>query len=741
MKILVTDSFCSSNRGDAAILDGILTGLAARLPEAHIEVVSHYPAVCARFHGVEALDDRDAVALAAAVRGADLVVSCGGSFLNDIYGLNLHPRLATFGLARRFEVPYVLCAQSIGPLDRPLSRTAAREALDGAAWILARDEASARLVRDLGVKAPVSVGVDAAVGAAPRTRVRGDGPPRLGVTVRDWHFPGHEDAAARQAGFEEAVARACRRWQGATGGAVRFLANCTAYGGYHKDDRPAARRVAAQLDDAEVVEADDLGFEAVRDLVADCDLLLGTRMHSLIFATTAGVPAVGVAYEFKTGEWLDQVGLADRWVPIEDPEGLDELVLRAWESREADAARMSDRMQGLHARWSAQFDVLADIARTGVPGPDDAPRRLAGGPIVRGDWTSETFTYDIAHRRLRAVADAVLAEGGARVLDLGCSTGKLGRMLGPAYAYEGLDLSPDVACEEPGFTVRTADLDGPWPVDGLFDTVVCSGSLEYVCSLPGTLRRIREVLAPGGLAVVTLLNLSHISRATRASRHPTWRFVERPDELALALLAAGLRPMRFHATSAGYGPSPSVRAEQPTDHDGDGGGQLAPGRMVRLAHQWMVVCEASDPVPGAGRIEELAAAGDLSGALSLAVGLYRALPWSSRLLSDIAVITNLAGDSARARELLAQAVALDPLAEGPRANLVALGGSVPRGQGVEGAELALMLSPGADAAQHLVEQLARAGRMRSAGTVRASFGAGGGRAAGAAAAAGLQEPA
>lgn len=723
MKILVTDSFCSSNRGDAAILDGILTGLRARL-DADITVVSHYPEVCRAFHDVDVLHDVDAVALARAVRAADLVVSCGGSFLNDIYGLNLHPRLAGYAVARRSGTPFVICAQSIGPLDRPLSRTAVREALDGAAWVLARDEASARLVRDLGVRAPVSVGVDAAVGGPSEIAPRPERDrPVLGVTVRDWHFPGCEDPAARQAAFEAEVADACARWQAETGGLVRFHANCTPFGGYHKDDRLPARRVAARLDDAEVVEPEDLSFEEVRAGIGACDLFLGTRMHSLIFATTAGVPAVGIAYEFKTGEWMDQIGLPGRWVPIEDCTGLGDMLLAAWASREPDADTVRTGVSALQRRWDAQFDALAAIARTGAPGPDDAPRRLDPREMVRGDWSSETFQYDVAHRRMRAVADAVLADGGERVLDLGCSTGLLGRMLGPSYDYTGLDISPHVAVEEERFRVRTAHLDGEWPVDGEFDVVTCSGSLEYVEDIPTTLRRVRRALRPGGMAALTLLNLSHISRARSAGRHPTWRFEAHPDEFVLACFEAGLRPTRLLPTSAGYGPSPAVRSEEPTDFDLDGGGQLAPPRMVRLAHQWLVLCEPADPVPALAAMERMAELGDLAGALRVAVSLLRGLPWSARVRSDIAVLTNLAGDPDQARRHLEAAVALDPLAPTPRENLAALGGSVRASGGVEGAELALALNPSAESAQVLARDLAVAGRMRGAATVRAMYGA------------------
>src|SRR4051812_17150189 len=43
MRLLVVGNHACSNRGDAAILRGLLAGLHARAPEASLDVVSRYP--------------------------------------------------------------------------------------------------------------------------------------------------------------------------------------------------------------------------------------------------------------------------------------------------------------------------------------------------------------------------------------------------------------------------------------------------------------------------------------------------------------------------------------------------------------------------------------------------------------------------------------------------------------------------------------------------------------------------
>ncbi len=709
MRILITDSFCSANRGDAAILDGMIEGVRAR--GASVEVVSHFPEVARHFHDVDVVDDHDVRAVANAVSRADLVVSCGGSFLHDLYAQNLNARLATMHLARRMDKPYAIFGQSIGPLTLPLSRQAVREVLDGAAWISVRDEASAKVVRDVGVGAPVHIGVDAAIGGRVRTAARGAGPV-LGVTVRGWHFPGQRDPAACQDRYEEEVARAADRWARTTGGTVRFFSNCTSYGGYRQDDRVAARRVAARMNaDAEVIEAVDLDFATLRGECGACDLFLGTRMHSLVFATTAGVPAVGVAYEQKTFEWMRQVGLGGRAVAVERCEGLDGMLMATWEERVRLRPQVEAAADVLRRRASDDLDRLVRVAAGERPARHGATARRD-----EAGWNGETWRFDVAHRRLRQVADIVYGEGGERVLDLGCSTGKLGRMLGPAYDYTGVDMAKSVATEQPRFRIRTGSLDD-FRARGTYDTVVASGSLEYVEDLEGVLENVRASLRPGGLAVLTLFNLAHISRALGAThRHPTWKLQARPDDFLLALHEAGLSPQRVQPTTAGYGPAPAVHDERPTDFELDGPHQLSSERLVRLAHHWIVVCRAGEPQRGPKALAAAFAEGDHAGALRIGVELCKAYPWAARAWSDLAVAWSAVGRDDRAADAVRRAYLLDPCREDVRENLVAMGLDVQ----VDDLEVAVMADPTDRLAREaLVRELVARGRLHSAVHVQA----------------------
>jgi len=695
-RILVADSFSSSNRGDAAILDGILTGLRSRLPDADLTVLSHYPEVARRFHsGVEVVGDDDPVALASILTQTDFVVSCGGSFINDIYALNLGPRLALYHAAHRAEIPVVFFAQSMGPLEEPLSRESAREVLDSSAWVLARDPMTAQILRRLGVSCPVDVGVDAAVAGTWEPHHFEDGPV-LGVTCRDWYFPGVDDRAASQQAYEDEMVRAISGWQEASGGRVVFLSNCTDLGGYRHDDRVCARRIAGRLTGrVEVDEVGDRSFSEVRGRAAACDFFLGTRMHSLIFSTMGGVPSFGVAYEFKTREWLARVGLEGLCVDIRDCSGLAEGLLAAWSDRDQHRVAVEAALPSIRKEASDQMDRLVAI----IEGQRPARDRTSGKEMP--GWQGETFKYDLAHRRMKAVVDIVLGEGGPTVLDVGCSTGQLGRMLGPVFDYTGVDVASSVATDEDRFRILTADLNTePLPTGEVFDTVVCSGSLEYLEDLPATLDALRARVRTGGLGVFTLFNLSHFARVVQsASRHPTWKFDDRPDELLLALAEAGFLPQRILPTSVGYGPSRAVNDEQPTDHDRQGAGQITGMQLMRRAHQVVVVCRAGEPKPGPMAIQGHLEQESLLDALRIGVDLVKRFPWSRRAWNDLGVLFHLHGDATRAKEALGRAVRCDPAHQEARENFLALGGSLASLiSGEVDPELAVLLDPSDDGA-------------------------------------------
>lgn len=101
---------------------------------------------------------------------------------------------------------------------------------------------------------------------------------------------------------------------------------------------------------------------------------------------------------------------------------------------------------------------------------------------------------------------------GAEVLDAGCGTGALSRLMRevePDIALTMLDLSAAMllrAADVPGERVQGSVLELPFD-DASFDLVVCAWVIETVPDPARAVRELLRVMRPGGIAVYTFCSL------------------------------------------------------------------------------------------------------------------------------------------------------------------------------------------------------------------------------------------
>lgn len=114
-----------------------------------------------------------------------------------------------------------------------------------------------------------------------------------------------------------------------------------------------------------------------------------------------------------------------------------------------------------------------------------------------GDYGFPTDKALLARLRRRPV--------GSRILDFGCSTGRVLRSLGPTFERFGVEINPAAAHEASRFGItilpeeRVADGRA-----GQFDAIVIADVFEHLLDPTATLSMLAERLAPGGeLLIVT----------------------------------------------------------------------------------------------------------------------------------------------------------------------------------------------------------------------------------------------
>jgi polysaccharide pyruvyl transferase CsaB len=338
--VLLSGYYGFGNVGDdalcQALVDGLLAAGASRvlIPTVDAAKLPARPEVVPLGrYDLRAIDD--------ALRGGAVLFSGGGGLLQNVTSSrSLLYYLAITALARRRKRPYVLGFQSIGPLRGRLPRALAGACARRAAAVSVRDRLSASTLRDLGVPAErVTVGADAAFLLAPPTEaeiaaVEVPPGPNIAMCLRD-------------SAHVETVLAAVRQWDPA--GLV--LIACQA------PDHVLHQRLAATLSHAPTLLA-PCGVRGTLAALGACDAVISERLHPLVFAALAGVPAAAIAYDPKVAGLAADLGL-----PVAGTDaGLAAAGLKAARSElVARGGAEKQRLRELAA--AARETALAELAR------------------------------------------------------------------------------------------------------------------------------------------------------------------------------------------------------------------------------------------------------------------------------------------------------------------------------------------------------------------------------------------
>jgi colanic acid/amylovoran biosynthesis protein len=258
---------------------------------------------------------------------AGLVASAPGGFLySSGQGLTLLVALYTMFLALAAGKPLYLFPQSYGPFFHGWERRAVRWVLDKARLVLVREEVSLdelqqcglpperlRLIPDIALAYPPAP-ADEARNWLLEQGIDPEGEqPLLGVTMINWEA--QNTRFQRQKDYEAAVCAAARYFVEECQGRVLLLPQVT--GPFpSQDDRVPAQRVASRLEDlreAVVLIRAALPAGLLKAVYGQLDLLVGSRMHSNIFAVGMGVPVIPIGYQHKTRGIARTLGI-EAWV-------------------------------------------------------------------------------------------------------------------------------------------------------------------------------------------------------------------------------------------------------------------------------------------------------------------------------------------------------------------------------------------------------------------------------------------
>jgi len=350
-RLLLSGYYGYGNAGDEAVLAGLIAGFRAAASADNLEITALSGNVneTRRAHDISAVDRYRPTLLLPAIARCDMFLSGGGSLLQDVSSAHsIFYYLGIVKMAQMLGKKTMFIAQGIGPLNLPRSRKLVAAVANKLDAVTVRDPASASLLREIGVTGP-----PIEVTADPALLLSTPGVPRsgnsFGVALRPWH--GQDNLGAQ-------VAAACIS---SLGGQKPLLLPMQ-----DASDRPLAERFAegwlGQQNAATLCSTTD-GLNPLLSIIAECDMMVGMRLHALILAAAAGVPSAALSYDPKVSAFMQASGQSDAVYDLNTPNfnALQALLSRVWTERAARAAALQAALPGLRAKAMRNIDVALGL--------------------------------------------------------------------------------------------------------------------------------------------------------------------------------------------------------------------------------------------------------------------------------------------------------------------------------------------------------------------------------------------
>ena len=346
------------NRGDEAALDAMLHGIESRLGEVQFTVIHqmrNVASVKAMRPDIELISLRlpvtEAIRLVmflmfrvlglkmkfllgpigrqtiSAYETADVVVSApGGPYFGDIYINHEFVHWLYVWMASMHHKPSVLYATSAGPFHKKWANPFRRFTYRQFQSVLVREEISAKHIRDLfgrrSKNVTVQVTVDSALQRSVRPIDRDTSRSLIVVSAINWAYKGDPDPEQRKKDYDNIVAVAAMRL--ADGNPCDVLLVPQLHDTHHRD-APYLEKLADVIrhhvtgsDITVSVLDENQDMLTQRSYFAAATWVIAGRYHPAVFAISAGVPQLCIAYEHKAIGLLQLAELHDIVLPIEE---------------------------------------------------------------------------------------------------------------------------------------------------------------------------------------------------------------------------------------------------------------------------------------------------------------------------------------------------------------------------------------------------------------------------------------
>ncbi len=287
------------NTGDEAILQVIVDQIRKNIPYAKITVLSYKAKETMEKYNIEAISRNKFGDLIKAIKEADIVISGGGSILQDATSArSLVYYLSIIYIAKKIGKKVMFYGNGFGPITKPFNKKLAKNIINRVDLITVRDQQSKEEMISLGIEKDIIVTADVTFAYNMTNQQNVEeilinenidiNKKIVGISIRKWKNEGKYKVVIAKAG-DYLISR---------GYEVIFIPM------QRPQDYIISEEIASIMKETPKILEKNYSLQELINIMSKLHIIIGMRLHSLIFSTIAGTPVLGIEYDTKIGNFL-----------------------------------------------------------------------------------------------------------------------------------------------------------------------------------------------------------------------------------------------------------------------------------------------------------------------------------------------------------------------------------------------------------------------------------------------------
>ena len=296
---VISGYYGHQNNGDDALLAAIIDEIRAEKKDTRFIVLSKKPEETKRIYGVDAVNRFNFIKARQAIKYSSLLINGGGSLIQDATSTkSLLYYLYIIKLAFKYNIKTMLYANGIGPVMKKSNKKKAAKVLNKVDVITLREKMSLNVLKDMGVENEnIQVTSDPSVSIVPSEKKRIaeifdlEKIPKKAyfiVSVREW----------KNFAIESEVSSICDYICENYGLIPVFVPMQT------PQDNEISEKCMMGMKNKAYILKNRYSFNDIIALASGSSLVIGMRLHILMYGANMSVPVIGLVYDPKVEAYL-----------------------------------------------------------------------------------------------------------------------------------------------------------------------------------------------------------------------------------------------------------------------------------------------------------------------------------------------------------------------------------------------------------------------------------------------------